>query len=56
VFLEVSCFNTLRKVRSGMIPPAKIFVCFTCPAITAWVTPALFSTLMQVPSCPSEIQ
>ena len=36
--------------------PAKIFVCFTWPAITAWVTPACFSSLMHVPSWPSEIQ
>ena len=39
-----------------MMPPAKIFVCLTCPAITACVTPASFSTLMHVPSWPSEIQ
>ena len=34
----------------------KSFVCLTCPAITACVTPAFFSTLMQVPSCPSDTQ
>ena len=26
------------------MPPAKILVCLTCPAITAWVTPASFSS------------
>ena len=35
---------------------ANSFVCFTWPAITAWVTPASFSTLMHLPSCPSETQ
>ena len=36
--------------------PPKILVCLTCPAMTACVTPASFSRLMQVPSWPSEIQ
>ena len=35
---------------------ANSLVCFTCPAITAWVTPASFSRLMHLPSWPSEIQ
>ena len=35
---------------------ANSLVCLTCPAITAWVTPASFSRLMQVPSWPSETQ
>ena len=49
VFLLRSLLSTDMNVRSGMIPPAKIFVCLTCPAITAWVTPASFSTLMHLP-------
>ena len=39
-----------------MMPPAKIFVCFTWPAMTACVTPASFIRLMHLPSWPSEIQ
>jgi hypothetical protein len=36
--------------------PPKIFTCLTWPAITARVTPASLSRLMQVPSWPIEIQ
>ena len=36
--------------------PEKILTCLTCPAITAWVTPAAFRILMHVPSWPSETQ
>ena len=35
---------------------ANSLVCFTCPAITACVTPASFSRLMHLPSWPSETQ
>ena len=38
------------------MPPLKILVCFTCPAMMAWVTPASSKHAEQVPSCPSEIQ
>ena len=55
VFLQRSLARTASSVVSGTMSE-KILACFTCPAITASVTPACFSTLMQVPSCPSEIQ
>ena len=44
-----------RSVMSGTIS-ANSLTCLTCPAITAWVTPAAFSRLMHLPSCPSETQ
>ena len=51
-----SFMSTDRNFASGTMPPAKIFVCFTWPAITAWLAPASFSRLMHLPSSPSEIQ
>ena len=33
---------------------ANSLVCLTCPAITAWVTPALLSRPIHVPSWPSD--
>ena len=55
VFFALRRISTPASVRSGTMS-AKSFVCFTWPAITAWVTPASFSRLMHLPSWPSEIQ
>ncbi len=38
-----SFMSTDRNFASGTMPPAKIFVCFTWPAMTAWLAPAFFS-------------
>ena len=54
VFFDFSLKSTDMSVMSGMMLE-KIFACFTCPAITACVMPAPFSTLMHCPSCPSEM-
>ena len=51
-----SFMSTDRNFASGTMPPAKIFVCFTWPAITAWLAPAFFRRVMHLPSSPSEIQ
>ena len=48
VFREVSFLSAETNVRSGMMPP-KIFVCLTCPAMTARVAPASRSRRMHVP-------
>ena len=56
MFRNGSFMSTDRNFASGTMPPAKILVCFTWPAITAWLAPALFSRVMHLPSSPSEIQ
>ena len=56
VFFDGSFISSDMNVRSGRMPPAKIFVCFTWPAITAWSMPASFIRLTHVPSWPREIQ
>ena len=55
VFFDFSRISTPINARSGTMS-ANSFVCFTCPAITARVTPASCSRLMHFPSCPNEIQ
>ena len=52
---RLSCISTPSAVRSGTMS-AKSLVCLTCPAITAWVTPASFRRLMHLPSWPSDTQ
>src|SRR5712692_6688272 len=47
--------STPMSVRSGTMS-ANSFACFTCPAITASVTPASFSRVMHFPSWPSDTQ
>ena len=56
VFLKGSFISSVRKRHRAAARPRKIFVCFTCPAITAWVTPASFIRRMHFPSSPREIQ
>ena len=48
--------SSFRNVRSGIIPPAKILLCLTCPPSPACVTPACSRRSMHLPSCPREIQ
>ena len=55
VFRAFSRISTPSSVRSGTMS-AKSLVCLTCPAMTAWVTPASFRRLMHFPSWPSETQ
>jgi hypothetical protein len=55
VFFPLRRISTLSSVMSGTMS-AKSFVCLTCPAITACVTPASFRMLMHLPSWPSESQ
>ena len=51
-----SFMSTEMNFASGTMPPAKIFVCFTWPAMTAWLAPALFNSVMHLPSSPIDIQ
>ena len=56
VFRLLSRIRTPSSVASALAMTSNSLVCLTWPAITAWVTPASLNSLINVPSCPSEIQ
>ena len=59
--IRLSVLFTARRARTAIIfrsgtMPAKICLCFTCPAMTATLTPPALRASMQRPSWPSDTQ